>query len=291
MSSTRPRGRHHPAIQTHNEGKLAQGIHMDDRCHQRYLDAEKSFAEADYATARSLTDQLLDALETAESPEAKTPDDTNLLAAAALLRGHIALHGFNQSHEARRYYQQALAHANEQAVHDLAQQGLERSQTSTETTTLPQASDSHQTGASLILDPFLGDTAASAPADQPQATATATATATPWANALEHNVKADDQDKPSKPAEAQTSTAHRDHNQKLERDRTYNSPPSTLETFTQDKDAMNINNADQDSQQHDLNEARPTIPAEAPTMEIPKESWLKRTVSAKRDAVDPDESR
>ena len=289
MSSTRPRGQHHPAIQTHNEGKLAQGILVDDRDHQSYLDAEKSFAEADYARARSLTDQLLNALEPAENPEAKTPDHANLLAAAALLRGHIALHGFNQSDEARRYYQQAVAHTNEQTVHDLAQQGLDRTERSTETTTLPQASELNPAGASLILDPFLGNPPASAPADQPQATTTTTAT--PWANALEGKIDPGDQGKPNEPAEIQTSPADRDHDQQLEAERTDDSAASTLEPFVPDKGELNINNGDQDNQQHDRNEASPTIPTKTPTMEIPKESWLKRTLSAQRDAIDPDKSR
>ena len=166
---------------------------MDGDFQSNYLAAEQAYAAGDFQAARSLVLNLLDQLEPLpeNSPDSSHEREATLAwrAFVALLAGHIHLYGFNETDEARSYYELVLASNPQTTLQDLAEQGLERSRQGetvdikAEPTSAAPANPITEPSpvaesSALIRDPFLKQSPGSIQPNQPE-TASSPA-ATPW---------------------------------------------------------------------------------------------------------------
>ena len=101
---------------------------MDGDFQQQYISAEKAYGQGDFELARSISAMLLEQLE--PIPETGPERDAVLAwrSFIALLMGHIQLYGLNNQQQALAYYQLVLESQPDETLRELAEQGLERSQ-------------------------------------------------------------------------------------------------------------------------------------------------------------------
>ena len=128
---------------------------MNDDFQQRYLDAEQAYGAGDYRRAATITEQLLQELESV--PAGGDNDEARLAwrAFVALLLGHVQFHGLKDPIAANGPYRLVLDSQPSDTLRELAEQGLEACE---QTAPEPAPSQANQADA-LIRDPFLSEPA------------------------------------------------------------------------------------------------------------------------------------
>ncbi len=153
---------------------------MNDDFQQRYLDAEQAYGAGDYRRAATITEQLLQELDSV--PAGGDNDETRLAwrAFVALLLGHVQFHGLKDPIAANGPYRLVLDSQPSDTLRELAEQGLEACE---QTAPEPAPSQANQADA-LTRDPFLSEPAVlvSTPGEMPSS-------ATPWLDAATPTVE------------------------------------------------------------------------------------------------------
>lgn len=128
---------------------------MNDDFQQRYLDAEQAYGAGDYRRAATITEQLLQELESV--PAGGDNDEARLAwrAFVALLLGHVQFHGLKDPIAANGPYRLVLDSQPSDTLRELAEQGLEACE---QTAPEPPPSQANQADA-LTRDPFLSEPA------------------------------------------------------------------------------------------------------------------------------------
>lgn len=144
---------------------------MNDDFQQRYLDAEQAYGAGDYRRAATITEQLLQELESV--PAGGDNDEARLAwrAFVALLLGHVQFHGLKDPIAANGPYRLVLDSQPSDTLRELAEQGLEACE---QTAPEPAPSQANQADA-LIRDPFLSE-----PAVRVSRQEETPSSATPW---------------------------------------------------------------------------------------------------------------
>ncbi|EAQ70255.1 hypothetical protein SynRS9909_00072 [Synechococcus sp. RS9909] len=126
---------------------------MNDDFQKRYLDAEQAYGAGDYRRAATITEQLLQELESV--PAGGDNDEARLAwrAFVALLLGHVQFHGLKDPIAANGPYRLVLDSQPSDTLRELAEQGLEACEQSV---SKPPASQANQADA-LTRDPFLSE--------------------------------------------------------------------------------------------------------------------------------------
>jgi len=98
---------------------------MNDDFQQRYLDAEQAYGAGDYRRAATITEQLLQELDSV--PAGGDNDEARLAwrAFVALLLGHVQFHGLKDPIAANGPYRLVLDSQPSDTLRELAEQGLE----------------------------------------------------------------------------------------------------------------------------------------------------------------------
>ena len=128
---------------------------MNDDFQQRYLDAEQAYGAGDYRRAATITEQLLQELDSV--PADGDNDEARLAwrAFVALLLGHVQFHGLKDPIAANGRYRLVLDSQPSDILRELAEQGLEACE---QAASEPPPSQANQADA-LTRDPFLGEPA------------------------------------------------------------------------------------------------------------------------------------
>ena len=165
---------------------------MNDDFQQRYLDAEQAYGAGDYRRAATITEQLLQELESV--PAGGDNDEARLAwrAFVALLLGHVQFHGLKDPIAANGPYRLVLDSQPSDTLRELAEQGLEACE---QTAPEPAPSQANQADA-LIRDPFLSE-----PAVLVSTQEVTPSSATPWLDTA--TPTAEDATPPEPPADPQ----------------------------------------------------------------------------------------
>ncbi len=144
---------------------------MNDDFQQRYLDAEQAYGAGDYRRAATITEQLLQELESV--PAGGDNDEARLAwrAFVALLLGHVQFHGLKDPIAANGPYRLVLDSQPSDTLRELAEQGLEACE---RTAPEPPPSQANQADA-LTRDPFLSE-----PTGRVSTQEETLSSATPW---------------------------------------------------------------------------------------------------------------
>ena len=144
---------------------------MNDDFQQRYLDAEQAYGAGDYRRAATITEQLLQELESV--PAGGDNDEARLAwrAFVALLLGHVQFHGLKDPIAANGPYRLVLDSQPSDTLRELAEQGLEACE---QTAPEPAPSQANQADA-MIRDPFLSE-----PTGRVSTQEVTPSSATPW---------------------------------------------------------------------------------------------------------------
>jgi len=144
---------------------------MNDDFQQRYLDAEQAYGAGDYRRAATITEQLLQELESV--PAGGDNDEARLAwrAFVALLLGHVQFHGLKDPIAANGPYRLVLDSQPSDTLRELAEQGLEACE---QTAPEPPPSQANQADA-LTRDPFLSE-----PTGRVSTQEVTLSSATPW---------------------------------------------------------------------------------------------------------------
>jgi hypothetical protein len=128
---------------------------VNDDFQQRYLDAEQAYGAGDYRRAATITEQLLQELDSV--PAGGDNDEARLAwrAFVALLLGHVQFHGLKDPIAANGPYRLVLDSQPSDTLRELAEQGLEACE---QTASEPPPSQANQADA-LTRDPFLSEPA------------------------------------------------------------------------------------------------------------------------------------
>jgi outer membrane biosynthesis protein TonB len=165
---------------------------MNDDFQQRYLDAEQAYGAGDYRRAATITEQLLQELESV--PAGGDNDEVRLAwrAFVALLLGHVQFHGLKDPIAAHGPYRLVLDSQPSDTLRELAEQGLEACE---QTAPEPAPSQADQADA-LTRDPFLSE-----PAVLVRTQEVTPSSATPWLDTATPTVE--DATPPEPPADPQ----------------------------------------------------------------------------------------
>jgi len=165
---------------------------MNDDFQQRYLDAEQAYGTGDYRRAATITEQLLQELESV--PAGGDNDEARLAwrAFVALLLGHVQFHGLKDPIAANGPYRLVLDSQPSDTLRELAEQGLEACE---QTAPEPAPSQADQADA-LTRDPFLSE-----PAVLVRTQEVTPSSATPWLDTA--TPTAEDATPPEPPADPQ----------------------------------------------------------------------------------------
>ncbi len=144
---------------------------MNDDFQQRYLDAEQAYGAGDYRRAATITEQLLQELESV--PAGGDNDEARLAwrAFVALLLGHVQFHGLKDPIAANGPYRLVLDSQPSDTLRELAEQGLEACE---QTAPEPPPLQGNQADA-LTRDPFLSE-----PTGRVSTQKVTLSSATPW---------------------------------------------------------------------------------------------------------------
>ncbi len=165
---------------------------MNDDFQQRYLDAEQAYGAGDYRRAATITEQLLQELESV--PASGDNDEARLAwrAFVALLLGHVQFHGLKDPIAANGPYRLVLDSQPSDTLRELAEQGLEACE---QTAPEPPPSEANQADA-LTRDPFLTE-----PTGRVSRQEVTPSSATPWLDTA--TPTAEDATPPEPPADPQ----------------------------------------------------------------------------------------
>ena len=100
---------------------------MDATIQKLHQQAEYAYSKGDYKLAESLIVKIFEEFNS-ENNQFNPRDQQAGIAAAYLLRGHIALYGFCQPQQATLFYQRVLESEPDATIAALAEQGLKSCQ-------------------------------------------------------------------------------------------------------------------------------------------------------------------
>ena len=147
---------------------------MDATIQKLHQQAEYAYSKGDYKLAESLIVKIFEEFNS-ENNQFNPRDQQAGIAAAYLLRGHIALYGFCQPQQATLFYQRVLESEPDATIAALAEQGLERcrsEQIASEADTTPATDGAIP---DLLKDPFLSEYSDQTKPERPNQV-----TAMPW---------------------------------------------------------------------------------------------------------------